>query len=188
MSKFWGIDFDSTINDLNRHICNTIKIIHNDDTQVEDISSWNFWNDHPLHDVVWGKSMYHSKKWTLSIPERAGAFGSMRMLKDRGDDMVVITDRRQEEFDVVRAWLDQYGFESVPLIVTDKKISKTAIAEQEGVTSVIDDSPHWIDMYSQSTSLQDIYVMSYQYNRDVPNDGRIKRIHGWADFIEKEFS
>lgn len=187
MDKIWGIDFDSTINDMNKHICRTLNLFYNDDTREEDLTHWNYWNDHPLADEVWGDSIYHSEVWTLSIPPRAGALGTIAKLLSRGDKAVVITDRLNKEYGVVRTWLDQHGLGSVPLSITDKRVSKVEIAQNIGCTSVIDDSPHWIDMYTQSDSLTDIYVMSYEYNRDVPNDDRIKRINSWGELERGEF-
>lgn len=186
--KIWGIDFDSTINDMNKHICKTLNIKHNCDITEEEVTHWNYWNDHPLADVVWSNSIYHNEEWTLSIPPRNGALWTITQLLERGDRIVVITDRFATEYGVVREWLDRHGLQSVLLSITDKKLSKAEIAENIGITAVIDDSPHWIDMYAQSDSLKDIYVMHYEYNRDVPDDDRIKRINGWGDLGREEFS
>lgn len=187
MNKVWGIDFDSTINDMAEYMCKTLTLVYNCPIKLHEVDSWGFWNDHPLADLIWSEHIYHNREWTLDIPPRLRALQVIFSLIDRGDKVLVITDREAKDFDVVRTWLNNHGLSKIPLLLTDKKKSKAALAAQAGCTDVIEDSPHWIEMYTHIDSVKNIYVMDYMYNMDLPDDKRIVRIRDWRELDAIEF-
>lgn len=185
MSNVWAVDFDSTLNNMNRHICRTLELLHNIKVRVEDIDHWHFWDDHEAGDIVWN-DLYHSKEWTLSIPTKDYAYWCMSELAKRGDKVYIISDRFEKEYDVCRKWLDNNGFQHIPILLTDKKRDKNEIANVLGCTHVIDDSPNWIDRYTQSYSISKVYIMDYPYNQEVFPDYRLHRVKGWKEVMEAE--
>jgi hypothetical protein len=183
----WAIDFDSVLGDFNGHLCTTLNQTFGDDILIDDIDEWNFWTGHEREYFVWGDACFYNEAWTMTIPPVKNAVWAIKELLSYGDHVVVVSDRLNEMKPWLESWLRQYGLD-VPVIVTNKDTTKVQIADELGLTHVIDDSPHWCDSYALSDHIEKVYVFDYPYNRGVECTplGKVERVYSWLNVIQFE--
>lgn len=182
----WVLDFDSVLNDFNAHICNTLMLRYGYEISPSEITEWEFWDGHKYESAVWGPTMFLNREWTLNIPTKRSALSAIHRLRERGDDMIVVSDRPDMMHEWVAAWLELHGFEDLPLFLTNKVKTKLEIGAEHGCNIAIDDSPHWLDSYANAPEYKRVYIMDTPYNRFVEESDRMVRVGSWNHLIVNE--
>ena len=185
--KSWAVDFDSVLADLLGHQCATVQAATGTVIAPSEIDDWHWWDGHPLESLVWGDDCYRNRAWTLAMPAIRGGAGALRRLEDRGDRIVIVSDREAYMQSWLQDWLILHDM-NYPVVVTNKVRSKAEIAETLGLRFTIDDSPHQIDTYQQSGVMSRIYIFDQPHNQFVPATDNTTRVRNWRHFIGKELN
>lgn len=120
----------------------------------------------------------HNTPYALSMPPTFGAVPALRDLSVR-HEVVIVTARRGEALANSEAWLEQAGLGAcVRSIVSSAGRTKADVADELGLAALVDDVLENLrDLHGEAHPI----LWDAVYNRDVPTDSRVRRVHGWAD-------
>lgn len=117
----------------------------------------------------------------------AGAFPALRILKDRGHELVIITARPESISAKTQAWVDRYYPELFSGIYfgnrhapTGDVRTKSELCRAAGATVLIED-----DLYHAnecSTNGVNVLLFDYPWNQGILPD-RVHRVFSWDDVI-----
>jgi hypothetical protein len=160
------IDWDSTMNDFDGHLVETLNDYFGSNYVVGDMKTWDWLRqlepEHLQH--TWGEKVYNSPTWTASIPILPGVIGGIRNLLRAGYAVRVVTARGKTHQPWVRAWLDNHRMADIPLTMADGK-DKAKWAKKYGYTLAIEDAPHHV--IELATVCDMVYMVDKPYNAHV---------------------
>lgn len=162
------VDFDSTMNDFDNHVINTLNDTFGSNYLPEHVTTWDFLRemdpDHVKH--TWGEKMYHSREWTLSIPILPGVIEGVSNLLRAGYYLRVVTARTGKHLNWVEAWLDQHGMGAIPVTCVDKDTGdKAKWCRRYGYTIAIEDAPHHAMQLLET--VDKVYLVEKLYNSHI---------------------
>lgn len=160
------IDWDSTMNDFDGHLVETLNDYFGSTYVVGDMKTWDWLRElEPEHlQHTWGEKVYNSPEWTASIPILPGVVPGISTLLRAGYAARVVTARGKTHEPWVRAWLDAHGMMNVPLTMADGK-DKAKWAKRYGYTLAIEDAPHHVIELAEVCDM--VYMVDKPYNAHV---------------------
>lgn len=192
MVKFL-FDYDSTLADTTRARIDTINSFFGKEYVVDGVVSWNN-SDKPYltneEDAwSWGPECFLSETWQSQIPPVEGAIEGVQSLLEAGHTGMVVSDRPPVLFEVTRDWLDRQGLDTVRLLFTRHKHSKSG--DHKGLTKnqaaylyklthVVEDAPHHGMALANREYVQRVFLLEAPYNKGVYHP-KITRIESWND-------
>jgi uncharacterized HAD superfamily protein len=160
----YQIDWDSTINDFDRHFVNTLNDTFGTNHSVSDMTSWDWVRGHGDYETeyMWGIKVFGSMEWNMAIPPKVGSVLAVNRLIDAGAKVDVVTARPHHHKPWLREWLDAQGLHRARAYVNQHK---SVHAEKYGVTAAVDDSPLAVEHLRQVVP---VYLIDMPYNQYVP--------------------
>lgn len=118
-----------------------------------------------------------------------GSTDTLRLLKDRGYELAVLTKRRPVLQEVTHRWLEQHypetfsGVHFVDLWKADEQVTKAAICREIGAGYLIDDSAEHCSLADEA-GVQALLFGDYGWNRAEKLPNSIVRVRDWAAVAE----
>ena len=187
------LDYDSTIADTTGHRLATINKKFGTHYHSSGVTTWfndeNGYMDEAHDGWGWGQECFLSPEWQLGIPPIAGAIEGVKRLLSEGHEGMVVSDRPEFLFECTREWLDRQGLDTVRLLFTKHKASKSG--DHDGftksqaaylykLTHVVEDAPHHSRTLAERNYIEKIFLLDTPYNQGIHHD-KIVRVKGWNE-------
>jgi uncharacterized HAD superfamily protein len=178
-----AVDFDSTCNQLDVAMCDTVNQKFGTCYSVDQWTSWGFWYEQPKEhaEFVWGDEVFMNDEWTLRIPPQQNCIPVLRRMMN-AHNVWIISDRHEHHHETLTTWFGQHGL-FPEIVITDRNLyPKTQAAQEREITLAIDDAPHNVLAYSEVIPM--VYVYDSPWNRDLEPRNNIVRVHNWTEILQ----
>lgn len=187
------LDYDSTIADTTSHRLASINEKFGTSYCTSGVTTWHNgdsgYMDESYDGWSWGPECFLSPDWQLEIPPVEGAIEGIHRLLREGHEGMVVSDRPLSLFECTREWLDRVGLDTVRLLFTKHKASKSGdhkgftksqAAYLYKLTTVIEDAPHHSQQLAERSYIEKIFLLDTPYNQGIAH-GKIVRVKGWNE-------
>lgn len=190
-----AIDIDDVLADFSEGFIKHIKKVKGVNVEIHDLKVAEWWK-------AWGKTLEESTKTIyeflqsediMKVEPKTGAIRALKLLKQKGHKLTVITGRPANVHEKTRQWVHDNlpnVFEEVYCtdfhIVNNGKLTKGGICEEIGADLLIDDYPG----YAKECLDKGIQVLLFDsfWNHGFELLPGLTRIHNWEealDYIDK---
>lgn len=187
------LDYDSTLADTSQGRIDAINQQFGTHYSLDGVTTWfndeNGYMDEAHDGWSWGEECFLSLDWQANLKPVEGAIEGVKRLLVEGHSGIVVSDRPLALFEVTRDWLDRQGLDTVRLLFTKHKASKSG--DHKGftksqaaflykLTHVIEDAPHHSKTLAERAYIDQIFLLDTPYNQGITHP-KIKRVKGWSD-------
>ena len=186
------IDFDSVLSCLGSAQIRSCNAKFGTSYRKEDIVHWQWWYESvpkEQSDFVWGDECFRNRDWCISTSPVEGSLRSIRDLERLGDELVVVSDRREYMKEWIEAWLRVYGFPEMRVIVSGNGgVTKSDVSAEEKFDYAVDDSPNGVLSLAKNEKYpKRIFLFSQPWNKDMekPLPDRVERVSDWYSVVKE---
>jgi hypothetical protein len=177
------IDWDSTTNQFDKHMRETLNEKYGHAWEHEHINSWDFYRDvldPDQFEWIWGDEAFNSREWTLKIPPHDRAFEALELLKEKGFQPFIVSQREKHHAAWIEEWFAQYGYD-YPVFVADKVINtKAMIARKYNLRIAVEDSPHGA---AELVKTMTVYLIDTPWNQEATHP-KLRRVASLYEAVD----
>jgi len=135
----------------------------------------------------WGPDCFNRESFLDTLEPNDGVVDAIQLLLAADCPVVVSCDRPAHQVAWVARYLAKYEV-VVPVYSTQEcDGGKDALVEEFSITCLIDDSPASCMKQAEKRSTSTVFLYDAPWNKTayLPLDSKVKRLHGWADLIDR---
>jgi uncharacterized HAD superfamily protein len=190
----WLIDYDSTLADTFAEQLVWLNRAFDSEYQYDSFTRWRSEDIVTAEEAafLWGDKCFLNEDFQRECPPIPGAIDGMLELLDRGEHLMIVSDRPAQLFDVTRQWLDAQGLDMVRLLFTHHKSSmsldstgmmtKYQAAARYRLPNIIEDAPHHAEKFATMGWVDRIFLLDKPYNQGIAHP-KIYRVYDWPEII-----
>ena len=159
-------------------------------------TTWNTEEILTKEEVVflWGPECFMNEEFQAACKPVENAVEAVKIMQTNGHQFIIASDRPDELYDVTKDWLARHDLGDIKLVFTKhkssvgtptkKSLSKLDVIEQYSISAAIDDAPHHATNFAALPQIEQVYLLTYPYNRGIVGD-KIIRCKNWKDLLQK---
>lgn len=136
------LDFDGVLADLQGAMVEAANDKFDLRLTTDMITDWHWWRTQPrnIGSFVWGDSCFQNGKWTEFLNPYPQVPEAIALLKERGIDPVIVSDRPRKHRDWIEAWAKRWGVWPLTIIATNHEFTKAAHCRMQDLVVAIEDN------------------------------------------------
>lgn len=188
----WLIDYDSTLADTGRMRIDAINEHFGTSFTSGIFTQWNntgyLTNEQDAWS--WGDECFLNIDLQADAYPMPHAIDAMQRMIEEGEQMMIVSDRPPSLFEVTRDWLDRQGLDTIRLLFTKHKHSKSgdvkgALTKLQAaylykLNYVVEDAPHHSVNLANKDYIEKVYLLTMPYNQGIEHE-KITRVNDWTE-------
>lgn len=176
------VDWDSTTNQFDKHMRESINQKYGYNFQHQDINSWDFYrtvlNDEE-HEWVWGNEVFDNREWNLALAPHERALEALDLMMEYNLHPYIISQRASHHQQWIRDWFESHGYDLPVYVSSATGNTKSALALKHNLKVAVEDSPHGAGDLAKRMP---VYLINTPWNQQAkhPNIIRVPSLYDAA--------